>query len=423
MSASGVDKSKLETPGRDILLVSGYEPEHARIVLSVPPGIEPRRVSVDAIEHWKIYREHPDVGAILHVHAWLDGITATEVNFPCGTEELADDRRRASLPPSRIPRTRSSACGTTASRPPAPLSRRSSTGSRRGSCSRCRWPDRPRLTPSEGLSTLMANTRSTTDPHPRSRRRRIVELTGRQQEIWQFLVDYVDRLGYPPTVREIGEAVGLASPSTVHAHLANLERAGLLRRDPTKPRALELIGREQPGLHRDAAEAAAARADRRRRAAPRRAERRGRARGAGDPARRLPAAREGRVDDRGGDPRRRHRRRAPRAGRAQRRHRRRARRRRRDAPTRRRSRRSTRRRGASGSSRRTRPSTRSTRTTCRFSAKSLESSGNCEPRRPPAPDARAGTVRAAARRLARVPGVWGVRPARAGRRCGAPSAR
>jgi ribulose-5-phosphate 4-epimerase/fuculose-1-phosphate aldolase len=90
MSASGVDKSKLETPGRDILLVSGYEPEHARIVLSVPPGIEPRRVSVDAIEHWKIYREHPDVGAILHVHAWLDGIAATEVNFPCGTEELAD---------------------------------------------------------------------------------------------------------------------------------------------------------------------------------------------------------------------------------------------------------------------------------------------------------------------------------------------
>jgi repressor LexA len=73
-----------------------------------------------------------------------------------------------------------------------------------------------------------------------------VELTGRQQEIWQFLVDYVDRLGYPPTVREIGEAVGLASPSTVHAHLANLERAGLLRRDPTKPRALELIGREHP---------------------------------------------------------------------------------------------------------------------------------------------------------------------------------
>jgi repressor LexA len=72
-----------------------------------------------------------------------------------------------------------------------------------------------------------------------------VELTGRQQEIWSFLTDYVDRHGYPPTVREIGEAVGLASPSTVHAHLANLERAGLLRRDPTKPRALELTGRGQ----------------------------------------------------------------------------------------------------------------------------------------------------------------------------------
>jgi len=72
-----------------------------------------------------------------------------------------------------------------------------------------------------------------------------VELTDRQQEIWEFLVDYVDAHGYPPTVREIGDAVGLASPSTVHAHLANLERAGLLKRDPTKPRALELVGREK----------------------------------------------------------------------------------------------------------------------------------------------------------------------------------
>jgi repressor LexA len=78
-----------------------------------------------------------------------------------------------------------------------------------------------------------------------------MELTARQQEIWDFLVDYVERHGYPPTVREIGEAVGLASPSTVHAHLANLERAGVLRRDPTKPRALELTG------HRRAARPAA----------------------------------------------------------------------------------------------------------------------------------------------------------------------
>src|SRR6059058_824584 len=85
----------------------------------------------------------------------------------------------------------------------------------------------------------MANIRSSHSPTQETRM-----LTGRQQEIWKFLTDYVDEHGYPPTVREIGGAVGLASPSTVHAHLANLERAGLLRRDPTKPRALELVGRD-----------------------------------------------------------------------------------------------------------------------------------------------------------------------------------
>src|SRR5919106_6031086 len=70
-------------------------------------------------------------------------------------------------------------------------------------------------------------------------------LTERQREIYDFVVGYADGHGYPPTVREIGEAVGLASPSTVHAHLANLERAGYLKRDPTKPRALELTRRER----------------------------------------------------------------------------------------------------------------------------------------------------------------------------------
>lgn len=89
MSASGVDKSKLETVGRDILLVKDFDEERGVIVLSVPPGIEPRRVSVDAIEHWMIYQQHPDVGAILHVHAWMEGIAATDVNYPCGTQELA----------------------------------------------------------------------------------------------------------------------------------------------------------------------------------------------------------------------------------------------------------------------------------------------------------------------------------------------
>jgi ribulose-5-phosphate 4-epimerase/fuculose-1-phosphate aldolase len=89
MSASGVDKSRLEIPGRDILLVSDYDAANGSMVLSVPPNVEPRRVSVDAIEHWMIYQEHPNVGAILHVHAWMEGISATDVNYPCGTEELA----------------------------------------------------------------------------------------------------------------------------------------------------------------------------------------------------------------------------------------------------------------------------------------------------------------------------------------------
>src|SRR5687767_5045177 len=70
-------------------------------------------------------------------------------------------------------------------------------------------------------------------------------VSDRQRAILEYLHEYVDQHGYPPTVREIGEAVGLRSPSTVHAHLAQLERAGHLRRDPTKPRALELADRER----------------------------------------------------------------------------------------------------------------------------------------------------------------------------------
>ena len=69
------------------------------------------------------------------------------------------------------------------------------------------------------------------------------ELTKRQQEIYDFIGKYSAKNGYPPTVRDIGKAVGLASSSTVHAHLANLEKVGLLRRDPTKPRAIELLDR------------------------------------------------------------------------------------------------------------------------------------------------------------------------------------
>lgn len=68
-----------------------------------------------------------------------------------------------------------------------------------------------------------------------------MELTTRQRDILEFVDAHVEGHGYPPTVREIGQAVGLTSPSTVHAHLARLESAGLIRRDATKPRALEVI--------------------------------------------------------------------------------------------------------------------------------------------------------------------------------------
>ena len=75
-----------------------------------------------------------------------------------------------------------------------------------------------------------------------------MDLTKRQQEIFDFIKRYSAKYGYPPTLRDIGKAVGLASSSTVHAHLANLEKLGLLRRDPTKPRAIELLDRAREGV-------------------------------------------------------------------------------------------------------------------------------------------------------------------------------
>jgi len=75
-----------------------------------------------------------------------------------------------------------------------------------------------------------------------------MDLTKRQQEIFDFIKRYSAKYGYPPTVRDIGKAVGLASSSTVHAHLSNLERIGLLRRDPAKPRAIELLDRAAAGV-------------------------------------------------------------------------------------------------------------------------------------------------------------------------------
>lgn len=104
MSASGVDKANLSTVGRDILMVKNYDASAQAMVLSVPENIEPKRVSVDAIEHWMIYREHPSVGAIIHVHAWMEGAPSTQFNYPCGTYQLAEavaQKVRDSTDPSR----------------------------------------------------------------------------------------------------------------------------------------------------------------------------------------------------------------------------------------------------------------------------------------------------------------------------------
>lgn len=102
MSASGVDKGNMHVIGRDMMLVVGFDPKRNVMLLSIPPQVKPRRVSVDAIEHWMIYTEHPSVGAIVHVHAWMGGIASTTINYPCGTIELAqsvaDVLRRSSEP-------------------------------------------------------------------------------------------------------------------------------------------------------------------------------------------------------------------------------------------------------------------------------------------------------------------------------------
>jgi len=72
------------------------------------------------------------------------------------------------------------------------------------------------------------------------------DISTRQQEILDYIRDMVADRGYPPSVREIGEAVGLSSPSTVHSHLSTLEATGHLRRDPTKPRAIEVLDEDSP---------------------------------------------------------------------------------------------------------------------------------------------------------------------------------
>ncbi|MCR8848784.1 transcriptional repressor LexA [Rossellomorea sp. SC111] len=78
----------------------------------------------------------------------------------------------------------------------------------------------------------------------------MTKLSKRQQDILQYIKVAVREKGYPPSVREIGEAVGLASSSTVHGHLARLESKGLIRRDPTKPRAIEILDLEEDTIPR-----------------------------------------------------------------------------------------------------------------------------------------------------------------------------
>jgi ribulose-5-phosphate 4-epimerase/fuculose-1-phosphate aldolase len=90
MTARGVNKAELSTPGKDVLLVKGFDHETNKVLVSVPPvHDEKARVSVDAVEHELIYRTFPEVSAIVHVHAWMEGVLCTAQNFPCGTVELA----------------------------------------------------------------------------------------------------------------------------------------------------------------------------------------------------------------------------------------------------------------------------------------------------------------------------------------------
>jgi hypothetical protein len=92
MTGRGVDKAHLAKVGKDVLLVKGFVDEQGVALVSVPPVYDLKaRVSVDAVEHELIYRTFPDVGAIVHVHAWMKDVLCTRQNYPCGTRELAGE--------------------------------------------------------------------------------------------------------------------------------------------------------------------------------------------------------------------------------------------------------------------------------------------------------------------------------------------
>ncbi len=92
MTGRGVDKSNIQKVGKDLLLVKGFDVEEGTVLVSVPPEADGHaRVSVDAVEHELIYRTFPEVGAIVHVHAWIEGVPCTRQTYPCGTRELAEE--------------------------------------------------------------------------------------------------------------------------------------------------------------------------------------------------------------------------------------------------------------------------------------------------------------------------------------------
>lgn len=92
MTGRGVNKADLSRIGKDVLLVKGFDYEQGAALVSMPPNFDPRaRVSVDAVEHHLIYTSFPEVGAIVHVHAWMEGVLCTRQNYPCGTRELAQE--------------------------------------------------------------------------------------------------------------------------------------------------------------------------------------------------------------------------------------------------------------------------------------------------------------------------------------------
>ncbi|RPI98476.1 MAG: class II aldolase/adducin family protein [Candidatus Aminicenantes bacterium] len=106
MTARGVDKAHLSKIGWDVLLVKGFDADAVQALVSVPPDHDPKaRVSVDAVEHELIYRTFPGVEAIVHIHAWMDGVLSTGQNYPCGTIELAEDVVRLLARTARPERT------------------------------------------------------------------------------------------------------------------------------------------------------------------------------------------------------------------------------------------------------------------------------------------------------------------------------